>query len=70
MLSGTAVDRLSYGFYAGMKHMTKRQVGAERVCVAHTSTLLFITEGSRDRILEAGADAEAVEGCCLLACST
>ena len=29
--------------------MTKRQVGEERVYLAHTSTLLLITEGSQDR---------------------
>ena len=27
-----------------------------------------ITEGRQDRNLEAGADAETMEGCCLLAC--
>ena len=52
--------------------MTKEQVVGERVYLAYTSTLLFITEGSQDRnsssrILEAGVDAEALEGCCLLA---
>jgi hypothetical protein len=29
--------------------MTKRQVGEERVYSDHTSTLLFMTEGSQDR---------------------
>ena len=29
--------------------MTKKQVGEERVYVAYTSALLFITEGSQDR---------------------
>jgi hypothetical protein len=54
--------------------MTKKLVGKERVYSAYTSTLLFITRGSQDRNstqgrnLEAGADAEAMEGCYLLAC--
>ena len=30
---------------------------------------LSVTEESQDRNLEAGADAEAMEGCCILACS-
>jgi hypothetical protein len=49
--------------------MTKKQVGEERVYSAYTSTLLFITKGSQDRNSrgqEAGADAEATEGCYLL----
>jgi hypothetical protein len=40
--------------------MTKKQVGEERVYLAYTSILLFITK--------AGADAEAMEGCSLLVC--
>jgi hypothetical protein len=54
--------------------MTKKQVGEERVYSVYTSTLLFITkrksrqELTQGRNLEAGADAEAMEGCCLLAC--
>jgi hypothetical protein len=44
--------------------MTKKQVGEERVYSAYTSILLFITKGSQ----KAGADAEAMEGCSLLAC--
>jgi hypothetical protein len=56
--------------------MTKKQVGEERVYLAYTSILLFITKGSQDRNsrsknLEwecgAGADAEAMEGCYWLA---
>jgi hypothetical protein len=47
------------------------QVGEERVYLAYTSTLLFITKGSQDRNSNrAGTwnqDAEAMEGCCLLA---
>jgi hypothetical protein len=41
----------------------------ERVYLAYTSTSLFITEGSQDRNLQLGADAEAMEGCCFIACS-
>jgi hypothetical protein len=31
------------------KHHDKKQVGEERVCLAYTSILLFIIEGSWDR---------------------
>jgi hypothetical protein len=31
--------------------MTKKQVGKERVYLAYTSTLLFITKGTQDRIM-------------------
>ena len=51
--------------------MTKMQVGEERVYSAYTSTLLFITKEVRTGTQagqEAGADAEAMEGCSLLAC--
>jgi hypothetical protein len=51
--------------------MTKKQIGEERVYSAYTSKLLFITKGCRTGIQaeqEAGADAEAMEGCSLLAC--
>jgi hypothetical protein len=51
--------------------MTKQQVGEERVYSAYTSTLLFITKEVRTGTQigqEAGADAEAMEGCSLLAC--
>jgi hypothetical protein len=51
--------------------MTKKQVGEERVYLAYTSILLFITKEVRTEIqagLKAGADAEAMEGCFLLAC--
>jgi hypothetical protein len=51
--------------------MTKKQVGEERVYLAYTSTLLFITKEVRTGIQagqEAGADAEATEGCSLLVC--
>jgi hypothetical protein len=45
--------------------MTKKQVEDERVYSAYTSTLLFITGTQAGQ--EAGADAEAMEGCYLLA---
>jgi hypothetical protein len=50
--------------------MTKKQVGEERVYLAYTSTLLFITNEvmtGTQAGQEAGADAEAMEGCYLLA---
>jgi hypothetical protein len=47
------------------KHHDPKQVG-ERVYLAYTSTSLFIIKGSQNRNssrnLEAGADAEAMEG--------
>jgi hypothetical protein len=52
--------------------MTKKQVGEERVYSAYNSILLFITKDVRigtQTGQEAGADAEAMEGCSLLACS-
>jgi hypothetical protein len=51
--------------------MTKKQVGEERVYSAYTSILLFITKEVRTGTQagqEAGADAETMEGCYLLAC--
>ena len=51
--------------------MTKKQVGEERVYLAYTSMLLFITKEvstGTQAGQEAGADAEAMEGCSLLAC--
>jgi hypothetical protein len=53
--------------------MTKKQVGEERVYSAYISILLFITKEVRTGTQtgqEAGADAEAMEGCYLLACFT
>jgi hypothetical protein len=52
--------------------MTKKQVREERVYSAYSSILLFITKeiGTGTQAgQEAGADAEAMEGCYLLACS-
>jgi hypothetical protein len=51
--------------------MTKKQVREKRVYSAYTFTLLFITKEVRTGTQagqEAGADAEAMEGCYLLAC--
>jgi hypothetical protein len=51
--------------------MTKKQVGEERVYSAYNSILLLITKEIRTGTQtgqEAGADAEAMEGCSLLAC--
>jgi hypothetical protein len=62
---------LSQGFYSCRNIMTKKQVGEERVYSAYTSILLFITKEVRTGTQagqEAGADAEAMEGCSLLAC--
>jgi hypothetical protein len=53
------------------QNMTKKQVGEERVYSAYISTLLFITKEVRTGTQagqERGADAEAMEGCFLLAC--
>jgi hypothetical protein len=55
----------------GQNIMTKKQVGEERVYLAYTSILLFITKEVRTGTQggqEAGADAEAMEGYSLLAC--
>jgi hypothetical protein len=62
---------LSQGFYSCTNIMTKKQVGEERVYSAYTSILLFITKEVRTLTQagqKAGADAEAMEGCSLLAC--
>jgi hypothetical protein len=62
---------LSQGFYSCTNIMTKKQAGEERVYSAYISKLLFITKEVRTGTQtgqEAGADAEAMEGCSLLAC--
>jgi hypothetical protein len=57
-----------------MKHHSQKQLGEDRVYLAYTFTSLLIIKGSQDRNsdlgrnLKAGTDAEAMEGCCLLAC--
>ena len=51
--------------------MIKKQVGEERVYSSYTSIVLFITKDVRtgtQASQEAGVDAEAMEGCFLLAC--
>jgi hypothetical protein len=62
---------LSQGFYSYTNIMTKKQVGEERVYLVYISTLLLspkeVKTGSQAG-QEAGADAEAMEGCFLLAC--
>jgi hypothetical protein len=61
---------LSQGFYSCTNIMTKKQVGEKRVYSAYISTMLFITKEVRTGTQagqEAGADAEAMEGCSSLA---
>ena len=56
---------------AGMNTVIKKQVGEKRVYSAKTSTALFkkVRTGTKlGRNPEAGADAEAMKGCCLQAC--
>jgi hypothetical protein len=68
---GKLTHCLSQGFYSCTNIMTKKQVGEERVYSAYISILLFITKEVQTRTQagqEAGADAEAMEGCSLLAC--
>jgi hypothetical protein len=51
--------------------MSKKQVGEKRVYLAYISILLLITKGCRTGTQagqKSGADAEAMEGCFLLAC--
>jgi hypothetical protein len=40
--------------------MTKTQLGKERVSLTYTSIAIFILDGSQDRNLEVGDDAEAI----------
>jgi hypothetical protein len=65
---------LSQGFYSCTNIMTKKQVGEERVCLfsLHFHTAVHHQKKSgleltQSRNLEAGVDAEAMEGCSLLA---
>lgn len=51
-----------------MKPHDQRPAGVEGVYLAYTCTSLFLIKKS-GRNLEAGADVEAMQGCCLLACS-
>ena len=62
---------LSQGFYSWTNIMTKKQIEEEKVYSPYISTLLFITKEVRTGTQagqEAEADAEAMEGCSLLAC--
>jgi hypothetical protein len=62
---------LSQGFYSCTNIMTKKQDGEENIYSAYTFVLLIITSEVRTGTQagqEAGADAEAMEGCSLLAC--
>jgi hypothetical protein len=62
---------LSQGFYPYTNIMTKKQVGEKSVYSAYNSILLFITKEvstASQTGQEAGDDAEALEGCSLLAC--
>ena len=62
---------LSQGFYSCTNIKTKKQVGEERLYSAYTSILLFITKEVRTGTQAgqgAGPEAEAMEGCSLLAC--
>jgi hypothetical protein len=55
----------------GQNIMTKKQVVEERIYSSYTSILLFITKEFRTGTQagqKAGADAEAMERCSLLAC--
>ena len=55
----------------GTTHHTQKQLVEEGPhSIAYNSTLQPITEGSQGRNPEAGADAEAMEECCLLAFSS
>jgi hypothetical protein len=70
-VGGWVGECLSQGFYSCTNIMTKKQVGEERVYSAYISILLLISRGCRTGTQAgqgAGADAEAMEGCFLLAC--
>jgi len=47
--SGVSEDGVLVRVSIPAQIMTKKQVGEERVYLAYTSTLLFITKGSQDR---------------------
>jgi hypothetical protein len=62
---------LSQGFYSWTKHHDQEAAAEERVYLACTSILLFITKEVRTGTQagqKAGADAEAMRGYSLLAC--
>jgi hypothetical protein len=68
-ISWTLTLCLSQGFYSCTNIMTKKQVGEERVYSAYASIhhLKEVRTGTHGG-QKAGADAEAMEGCSLLAC--
>ena len=49
--------------------MTKRNLEMKEFISSHKSKSQSITEGSHGRNLEAEADTEAMEKCCLLVCT-
>jgi hypothetical protein len=51
-----------------IKHYDQKQLGEERVYFI--LSLQSTVEGSQGRNLEAGTEAEAMEECCFLACSS
>lgn len=55
---------------SAIKHLDQQQFRKERVYVAHTFVSQFITEERQNRKFKAGTEAEGMEECCLLACST
>ena len=58
---------------AVMEHHDQKQLGEQRVYFIHNSLFILKSSGGQElnqgRNLEAGVDAWAVKGCCLLACS-
>jgi hypothetical protein len=65
--------RLSYFFYCSEKTMTKRDFDRECLfpftVLHHSPSSKKVKAGTQDEDLEGRADAEAMEGYCLLACS-
>lgn len=73
MPSKLSLDSLVVSITVG-KTPRLKQVGEERVYLAYSPASLFIIKGQEltqsKKNLEAGTDAEASEGCCLLGCSS
>jgi hypothetical protein len=69
---GTLTLCLSQHFYSYTNIMTKKQVGKERVYSAYTFHIAVhcqrMSRLELKQVQEAGTDAEAMEGCSLLAC--
>jgi hypothetical protein len=53
-----------------IKHCDQKHLGEDYRVLHHSPSLREARTGTQGRNLEAGADAEAMEGCCLLACSS